>query len=253
MSRFERTPGNDSSIPERMRSEGGTALERRLLEAAANEQPSRELVEKMALGIGIAPPAPTPFHAPAPDASSIAPKVATVSKALFPWVSGAIAVAVAAAIWGTRSISSSLSPSSSHSATPRVSASTAPPALSAVLPENAASAPEASPSVAPTAQAPRSRSTGAVADIQEQIALLDAARAAVASGSAGRALELVRQYQAKYPTGSFRPEATALKIEALVKSGRLEEAKSLAQRFVAEHRGTPLADRVSRLIGATRP
>ncbi|HTU63581.1 MAG TPA: hypothetical protein VMF89_34195, partial [Polyangiales bacterium] len=62
-----------------------------------------------------------------------------------------------------------------------------------------------------------------------------------------RALEQLRQYQSKYAVGSFGPEAKALRIEALTKLGRTAEARSLAERFVAEHRGTPLADRVSRI------
>ena len=91
------------------------------------------------------------------------------------------------------------------------------------------------------------------ADIQEQIALIDAARAAVAAGSGDRALTLVHRYQSKYPRGSFRPEAAALKIEALSKLGRNAEARRLAEKFVADHGGGPLADRVRRLGGLDRP
>jgi hypothetical protein len=99
----------------------------------------------------------------------------------------------------------------------------------------------------------RNRSTGSTADIQEQIALIDAARAAVAAGAGNRGLGLVRQYQSKYPRGSFRPEAAALKIEALTKLGRSAEARALAEGFAAEYGGGPLADRVSRLGGRAQP
>lgn len=249
MSRFQRTPDNDSALPERMRSEGGTALEQRLLNAAANEQPLRELVEKMALGIGIAPPPPGPVQPPATEFSGVGPRLVGATKSLLPWVSTAVAVTVAGAMWATRSTSPS--PSISPSAVPRASASASASSVYPPASEVSVTEPEGSlPVVASSTPTSKSRSTAAITDIQEQIALLDAARAAVSGGAAGRALELVREYQAKYPTGAFGPEAAAIKIEALVKSGRREEAKKLAQRFAAEHRGTPLAERVLRLTGS---
>jgi hypothetical protein len=99
----------------------------------------------------------------------------------------------------------------------------------------------------------RSRSTAPAADIQEQIALIDAARGALAVGASDRALGLVRRYQSKYLAGSFGPEAAALKIEALNKLGRSAEARTLAAGFAAEYGGGPLADRVARLSGRPRP
>ena len=87
----------------------------------------------------------------------------------------------------------------------------------------------------------------------EQIALMDAARTALLGGANNRALLLLRQYQSKYPGGSFRPEAAALKIETLAKLGRSAEARALAERFPAEYGQGALADRVSRFGGRTHP
>jgi outer membrane protein assembly factor BamD (BamD/ComL family) len=81
------------------------------------------------------------------------------------------------------------------------------------------------------------------------VALIDAARSALSSGMADRALDALAQYQSRYPAGSFRPEATALRVEALARSGRSAEARALAERFVSEHPGSPLADRVARAAG----
>jgi outer membrane protein assembly factor BamD (BamD/ComL family) len=103
-----------------------------------------------------------------------------------------------------------------------------------------------------TAPVPRSRPV-ASAGLSDQIALIDAARAAVSSGAGERALTLLRQYRDKYPAGSFRPEARVLQIEALMKLGRGAEARPLAERFVAEHRGSPLADRAARVAGLSPP
>jgi hypothetical protein len=99
----------------------------------------------------------------------------------------------------------------------------------------------------------RSRPLQSAADIQEQIALIDAARAAVAAHSSNRALGFVRQYQNRYPAGSFGPEAAALKIEALTQLGRDTEARGLAAGFASEYGAGPLADRVSRLSSRARP
>ena len=82
---------------------------------------------------------------------------------------------------------------------------------------------------------------------------MDAARAAVSEHADRRALEILRRYQEKYPVGLFRPEATALKVEALIHLGRTSEARALAERFVAGHRGTLLAARVAEIAGLPKP
>ena len=44
-----------------------------------------------------------------------------------------------------------------------------------------------------------------------------------------------------------------MEVEALMKLGRATEARALAERFVAEHRGTLLARRVADVAGLTVP
>jgi hypothetical protein len=82
---------------------------------------------------------------------------------------------------------------------------------------------------------------------------VDAARSALASGSALRALSIVRDYQSQYPSGTFRPEVSAVKVEALVNLGRMTEARTLAERFVVAYGPGPLADRVARLAHIAEP
>ena len=74
----------------------------------------------------------------------------------------------------------------------------------------------------------------------------------MSAGADRRALETLRRYLDKYPSGSFRPEAIALKIEAMMKLGRETEARALAERFVAEHRGSLLARRVADVVGLSQ-
>jgi hypothetical protein len=88
-----------------------------------------------------------------------------------------------------------------------------------------------------------------VHDLHAEIDLLDAARAAIAARAGARALDLLRRYEDRYPTGSFRPEAEAVRVEALVQLGRNGEARAMAERFVAAHRGSLLSDRVAAVAG----
>jgi outer membrane protein assembly factor BamD (BamD/ComL family) len=83
-------------------------------------------------------------------------------------------------------------------------------------------------------------------DLRDQIALIDAARTAVKTGLTERALVLLHRYDVSYPAGAFRPEALALRIEALGEGGRAVEAKALAREFLARYPQSPLADRVAR-------
>ncbi|MDQ2642385.1 MAG: hypothetical protein M3020_01125 [Myxococcota bacterium] len=249
--------GSITKLPEPLRTTGALELERRLLDAAAREEPSNEMLERMARSLGVATPvalAPSPRagEGPLPDPGLTSAGTATGTSTLVPWLSGAIVVAaVTGAVFATRPDSEELVPPRAMNpvTAPQTAALQTPPLAAPVLPapssvEDSGKAVDASP----TEQRVRSPK----ADIAEQIALIDAARTAVSSGSANRALRLVRQYQSKYPTGSFGPEATALKIEALTKLGRTTEARSAAERFVIQHRGTPIADRVARLAGLPR-
>jgi hypothetical protein len=226
-----------------------TDFERRLLGAAAQSGPSPAASARMARALGLtATVTVTAVGSTAVAAQVAASKaVAAGASAVWPWVSaGVIGLAVAGAVVGTRV---------RHAPPPEARVATravirpSPPA------EPPPSAPQQSGAVA--VEAPRSApapgrrthaapAPGALAD---QIAFIDGARQALADGAHRPALDLLRRYQERYPAGSFRPEATALKVEALVKLGRQAEARALAERFVAEHRGSLLAARVAELSG----
>ncbi|HET9959935.1 MAG TPA: tetratricopeptide repeat protein [Polyangiaceae bacterium] len=254
------TLDSESGLPDRLRSSGGTELERRLLNAASREQPSRELSERMARAIGIALPPVAPVEPPGaarpealtPNAGGLT-KILAAARPLLPWLS-ATAVVIAGAIVATRPKApiATLPPTAApaiSSPSAALTASTVP-AFASAIPQSRAT--EASPvTSSPPAQV-RSVPASSVADIQDQIALMDRARAALSAGASGRALELLRQYQTQYPRGSFRPEASVLRIEALARLGRMSEARSLAERFAAESPNSPLSERVSRLLDAPR-
>jgi hypothetical protein len=238
-----------TSDPKRLTVVGATDLERTLLQAARGERPSPEMTKRMAAGLGISVGAAVTAAA-APVAA--APVVAANS-ALGGWVAAGVlaAAAVAAGVVGVRTSSAPAKPAvHAKAAAPAIAAPAVvtPPAETPVVTaretrieriEKVRRHPAAAPAAVP---APAS-------DLRDQIALLDAARTAVKAGSSERALVLLRRYDASYPAGAFRPEALALRIEALSQDGRRAEAQALAREFLTRYPQSPVADRVARVAG----
>src|SRR4051812_6774072 len=200
----------DSRLPTQLRVVGATDLERRLLDAASRELPSVELTRKMqqALGLSIAASAITAAAAKSSGAATgtTAASVATGAPA-FAWPAisvGVLALAVTGAVVGLRS-------TAPHHAASRPSAvvATTTPAV-VVGPAPVKAEPIAAPSPGPAASAvqraasvpSRARAHAAAAatpgDLRVEIALVDAARNAVATGADDRALALLNRYDTSY-------------------------------------------------------
>jgi hypothetical protein len=239
----------DSRLPTQLRVVGATDLERRVLDAASRELPSVELTRKMqqALGLSIAAGAMTAVAAKSSSAAAAAAGAPTFA---WPAISvGVLALAVTGAVVGLRSTAGHQATSRPAITVPTIVLGHAP-----VAPEPiAAASPAPTPrSAAAPAHAHRHALAAATpSDLRAEIALVDAARTAVGSGADDRALALLNRYDTSYRAGTFRPEATALRIEALDHLGRTVQARTLAQRFIAAHPDSPLADRVARVTGAT--
>lgn len=237
---------------------GATELERRLLDAAGREQPSRELSERMAKAIGVSMPGSggTPITK---NAASQVPKAATAPSSSLPWLAGALAAAVAVVgvAMFTRSNSAPVAATSPATSmgTPlkRAERAASSPVLIAPTPVTASSGKplQQEPEIrrAPAARAVERTAKSALSD---QLALVDTAHRALTDGDAAGALALARKYQAEYPTGTFRPEAAAIRIEALGKLGRTAEAHALATNFAKTYGPGPLADRIAALAGTTQ-
>lgn len=80
--------------------------------------------------------------------------------------------------------------------------------------------------------------------LSEEIKLFDAARTAARNGQSGQALLLLDEYAKSFPNGRFSLEAAALRIESLAAMGKHAQARALAQRFIARHPESLLAERV---------
>lgn len=78
--------------------------------------------------------------------------------------------------------------------------------------------------------------------------LLDAARAALASGDAQATLARVEEHVRSYPKGRFQEEREALRVRALADAGRRDEAKSAATRFEARWPGSVLLPTVKAAV-----
>jgi hypothetical protein len=237
--------------PERLLASDATDFERRMLEAALQKKPSAKASARMATALGVTAAtvgtatAATTLAAGAAASNTTAAAGAT---AVWPWVSiGVLGLVVAGAVVGTRA--------GRHSQEPRaVSPAVTAPVLPAPTPNAATEAPAVVTESPPHAAASqRNRVATGTPDLGDQVAFIDSARAAISTGAGRRALEILRRYQDKYPAGSFRPEASALKVEALMKLGREAEARALAQRFIAENRGSLLARRVADVAGLSTP
>lgn len=85
--------------------------------------------------------------------------------------------------------------------------------------------------------------------LADEVSSLDAARRALSSGDGPGAVRALDAFQGKFPRARLGTEALVLRIEALVASGRLGEARGLGEPFLAAHPDSPFAPRVRRAIG----
>jgi hypothetical protein len=113
-------------------------------------------------------------------------------------------------------------------------------------PQAAAPAIAASPL---TAEAPSSAQApgAASAMLSEELGALDRARLSLANGDSRRALEELDGYDRRFPGGRLQLEAEVLRIDALAKIGRKDEARRHADAFLRRHPNSVLATRVRAL------
>lgn len=119
----------------------------------------------------------------------------------------------------------------------------------------------ASAEVAAARSAPAPTLAASIADagtqtastLPAELALLEQARGAIAAGDPARSLSVLDRYPKRFPQGSMAPEATMLRIEALVKVGDRGAATRTADTFLASDPESPYAARVRSLLGTSNP
>lgn len=82
-----------------------------------------------------------------------------------------------------------------------------------------------------------------------ELSTLEQARAMLSAGNPARALSILDDYAARFPHASMAPEATVLRIEALVRAGDAPAARRVADVFLAANPDSPYADRIRSLLG----
>jgi hypothetical protein len=108
-----------------------------------------------------------------------------------------------------------------------------------------AAAPPPEPEPAPvSSQRADLPAKGASSAIREESRLVAAARDALRSGNAGRALALLERARREFPRGTLAQEREALSIEALAASGQTKVAAERARRFLDAHPSSMHAARV---------
>jgi hypothetical protein len=117
--------------------------------------------------------------------------------------------------------------------------------------ESAASAVGPLPSGEPAAElAPRGQGVGALSppgEFEKEAQLLDRAREAVAANPA-HALALTDEHAARFPMGRLGQEREVVAIGALVRLGRVEEAKARAARFTEAFPGSAHRSRIEAIV-----
>jgi hypothetical protein len=88
--------------------------------------------------------------------------------------------------------------------------------------------------------------------LEQQLALLERARAQLSSGDSAGALSELDRY-AGQRGGRLVAEATLLRLQALTRAGRGAEASRMARKFVADNPNDPLAERARSFIQAASP
>ncbi|HEX6271648.1 MAG TPA: outer membrane protein assembly factor BamD [Polyangiaceae bacterium] len=219
--------------PKRLLEGDGTAFERALLGAIARERPSRDLHRKMSLGIGL-----VGVGVVAKAASASWNQIAMAGVVVVGLVTGGAVVVKREHDRPMPVVQAMGLP------TPASFEVAHPAALLEPVPESVPSNSPAEPEPVQREPAVRRGATAPVADIRDEIRLLDQARSAVRSGRSSQALRALAKYEQRYPRGQFRQEVQVLRMEALAQTGERERASALAKRFLAEHPESPHVERV---------
>jgi hypothetical protein len=77
------------------------------------------------------------------------------------------------------------------------------------------------------------------------------ARQALGSGQPSTTLRLLDAYEARFVHPTLLPEATVMRIEALLALGRTGEAHTIADKLLADQPNSAYAQRVRSLLGAS--
>jgi hypothetical protein len=103
----------------------------------------------------------------------------------------------------------------------------------------------------PRAPERRESPAGSARGLSDEVAALERARRALGDEDGATALKALSEYDRQFKQRTLGPEAEALRIEALLKSGNRAAGKAAAKRFLVRYPKSPLAKRVQSLLVQT--
>lgn len=118
----------------------------------------------------------------------------------------------------------------------------------AIVAPAAPATPTDRPSDLGDAPAPNETDATRKSDLNAEVAALDAVRDALRVGEPLYAIDLLDRYEARFPRGLLRPEATILRIEAHAARGEVGVARRLGEAFLDAHPGDSRTPRIRRIL-----
>jgi hypothetical protein len=230
-----------------------TAFERQLLHAAKHDRAPTALKLRMAGGLAALPPTAAASGTGTGATATSATRASTTGASgagglLFspPVLWGSLSAVLLAGALGWQQLATSSEPVAPRAATRVVAAPGVQPTTEpvAALEAPAAVAPAPATLAAPTTSQRPPHAPPAVR-LREELALLDAARGALAARNSERALDLLEQHAARFARGSLAPEADALRIDTYVQRGATSRAEKLSRRFLERYPSHPLAAHIA--------
>lgn len=149
-------------------------------------------------------------------------------------------------------IAASAAPTTPNAAIPAPSGARAPENTPTAPPLEVAVSP--APSLPSADDTPPKKPTAGVKPVSpdplhDEVRCLDEARAKLARGDAAGALVSLDKHDREFPRGLLGAEADMLRVEALVKAGRGDEARARGERLLAREPNGPHAKRLRTLLG----
>jgi hypothetical protein len=89
--------------------------------------------------------------------------------------------------------------------------------------------------------------------LSEEVDRIERARHALAAGNPAAALAVLDEYERSFDNGNLAPEATVLRIQALIEQREVERGAELARQFLAHNPHSPHAARVRTLLSRSKP
>jgi len=254
------------SEPKRWLEQGASPDVERLIRAAQAEQPDAASLARSLAAVGVGVGATS--VAPAAKAAATAAKLAGTTQVTLPVMGGVLAkgtalglVVATLAAGASKLVSDPPHAAEAPLASTRVSersASRPHPAAAPPSTQNTSAVASARPPSSTVASAPlmprpaapepspgRDMPLPAVSaagqgsgvppaadTLAQEVARIDAARAALAAGRAAETLAILDDYERRFPKRGFAPEALFLRMEACTSLGRAAEARAIAQRLL---------------------